>query len=214
MKAIVSLGNAKMNYYQGLYRLGESLKGRFGGEFCGFMGEGSVGAPRHDDNPYAFKLYAIDHVRKMGFSKILWLDTSVYAVRPVEPVFNWMADKGVFMEEAGHLVGTWSPSRVLTYFGITKEQADNMPMFAAGYCGIDFTNPVGVAFFAEWWRAMRNDMFKGTWAESRHDMTCGSIIANKMGLQKHYSPGGQFFAYVGPGYSEPKHTAVFNLQGV
>lgn len=183
-------------------------------DFWGFTGEIEVSAPLHKDNPYAFKIYTIEKARQAGYDQIIWLDASVFPVKNVEPVFDWLTDKGIFLEEAGHLCGTWSPQYVLDYFGITKDQAMQMPMFAAGYCGFDFTNQISVEFFAEWKEAMLNGMFKGSWDVSRHDMAAGSIIANIRGLLPLYSPGGQFFAYIGESYGVPKESVCFHLQGM
>lgn len=89
-----------------------------------------------------------------------------------------------------------------------------MPMFAAGYCGFDFRRPESIEFFAQWKEAMLNGCFKGSWEDHRHDMTCGSIIAYKLGLVPKYSSGGQFFAYMGEGYGKPASTACFYLYGI
>jgi hypothetical protein len=179
-----------------------------------FQSEMQILAPKHEENPYAFKIYAIEHVRKLGYNQVLWLDASVYPVKDIMPVFDWLTEKGIFLEEAGHYCGTWAPQYVLDYFKVTKDEAMKMPMFSAGFCGFDFRNPISVEFFAEWKEAMLNGMFKGDWETSRHDMTAGSIIANKRGLLPLYSSGGQFFAYIGNGYGKPKDSVVFHLQGI
>ena len=59
---------------------------------------------------------------------------------------------------------------------------------------------------------MNAGCFKGSWANHRHDMTCGSIIANQMGLTKDWSDGGHYFAYIGQGYSQPQESAIFYLK--
>lgn len=88
-KAIVSLATERGNYYQGIARLADSLKDRSPGiDFIGFMGEESVGAPKHLGNPYAFKVYALRHVIELGYDQVLWLDSSVVAIRDVSPVFT------------------------------------------------------------------------------------------------------------------------------
>lgn len=208
-RCIVNLATGK--YIDGQYRLRESITDN---EFIGFQSEVQVGAPEHYLNPYAFKIYAIEECRRRGYDQILWLDASVYAVKDITPVWNWLDKYGIFMEEAGHWAGTWSPDYVLKYFNINKEQAMLMPMFSAGFVGFDFRKNESIEFFARWKESMLNGMFKGSWSEHRHDMTCGSIIANQMGLNKNYSSGGQFFAYVGPGYSEPLESACFHLKGI
>lgn len=202
------------HYKKGQERLKERIVNCFNGTLIAVYGEDAVGAPHHFDNPYAFKIYAIEQARAQGYNQILWLDASVYPVKDITPVFDWLTEKGIFLEEAGHYAGTWSPKYVLDYFGITKEQAMQMPMFSAGFCGFDFTNPISIEFFAEWKEAMLNGMFKGNWQESRHDMAAGSIIANKRGLVPLYSSGGQFFAYIGEAFGEPKESVVFHLKGI
>lgn len=176
--------------------------------------EAELFAPLHTDCPYCFKIYAIEAARNMGYEQVLWFDSSVYPVKDITPVFEWLTDKGIFLEEAGHYAGQWANQNALDYFGLTKEQAMQMPMFSAGYCGFDFRNPISQEFFAEWKESMLNGIFKGRWEDSRHDMTAGSIIANKQGLLPLYSKGGTFFAYIGDGFGTPKETVVCHLQGM
>jgi hypothetical protein len=211
-QAIVNL--ATRPFRTGQNRLEESLKNRFEGEVFTFHFEGEVDAPSHLENPYAFKVYAIEKVRSLGYDQILWLDGSVFAVQPVSPVFDWIEQHGVFMEEAGHWAGSWCPENVREYFGVSREAVKIMPMFSAGFTGIDFTNPVGVKFFEAWKKSMEDGMFKGSWTDHRHDMTCGSIIANLQGLDKFYSKGGNYFSYIGAGYSQPQNSVIFHVQGI
>lgn len=208
-RCIVNLATGK--YIEGQYRLRHSITSN---DFISFQSESEVGAPPHHENPYAFKVYAIEKVRDMGYDQILWLDASIYAVKDITPVWDWLDKHDIFMEEAGHWAGTWSPQYVLDYFNTTKDEAMKMPMFSAGFLGLDFRKEISREFFARWKNAMLAGMFKGSWDITRHDMVCASIIANQMGLVDRYSTGGQFFAYIGPGYSEPKPTACFYLKGV
>lgn len=215
-QVIVNLVTNTERYTQGQERLGQSLTQDLIGNAAVrlFKGEGQVGAYPHAVNPYAFKIYAIDHLRKCGYEQILWLDASIIAVKPIQPVFSWLKEKGIFLETAGHYVGSWCNEHTLRYFDITRDEANTMPMFAAGYIGFDFTNPVSIEFFAEWKESMLNGCFKGSWTDHRHDMTCGSIIANKRGLLPLYSPGGNFFSYIGKDYGAPKESSVFHLLGL
>lgn len=213
-RCVVNLVTDSEGYKRGQKRLKEAMREHGKMDFLYFIGEDSVGAPKHSDNPYAFKIYAIEHARKMGYNQILWLDASVYPVKDITPVFDWISRNGVFLEEAGHWVGSWCPESVLKYFFISKEEAMKMPMFAAGYCGFDFRCADTIYFFELWKQAMIDGMFKGSWEEHRHDMTCGSILAHELGLTEKYSPGGQFFAYIGEVFGEPKETVVCHLRGL
>lgn len=214
-KAIVNLVTKdKQSYLLGQQRLEKSLQEHFDGTVFLYQDVEQVGSPSHEDNPYAFKIYAIEKVRKLGFNQILWLDSSIYAVKDVQPVFDWITQKGIFLEEAGHYAGTWSTNNQLQYFDITKDAAMLMPMFSAGFIGFDFRQNVSVEFFARWKEAMLNGVFKGSWEVTRHEMTAGSIIANQMNLLVDFSRGGTFFSYIGTGYSKPSESSVFFLQGL
>lgn len=218
--AIVNLVSNVARYQGGQERLNRSLEvfaQAEGGYFANplfFQSESEIGAPPHTDNPYAFKIYAIEKARQLGYSKILWLDASVVQSRTMKPVFDYMEEKGIFMEEAGHWAGSWCNDYTLNYFGITREEAMKIPMFAAGYVGFDFDNARSIEFFAQWKESMLNGCFKGSWQDHRHDMTCASIIAHRLGITDLYASGGRFFAYVGPAYAQPSETSCFQLLGL
>lgn len=200
---------ATAQYYPGQMRLAKSVPG----EDILLFNE-KDGFPPHSENPYAFKIYSIEKAIEQGYDQVLFFDASVYAVKPLKPVWDWLESKGIFMEEAGHYLGSWCNDRTLAYFGIIREEAMTMPMFSAGFVGFDFRNPISREFFAEWKEAMNNGMFKGSWTDHRHDLSCASAIANLRGLVPLYSSGGQFFAYTGVGYSQPNETVVCNVQGM
>lgn len=215
-KAIVNYATDK--YLEGQARLRKSLV-----EFMEyspimygsyFNNEQTLDCPSHEENPYAFKIYAIEKVKETGIQQIFWLDASVIAVKPIQPVFDYLTKHQIFMEEAGHWVGSWCNDYTLDYFKITREEAFKIPMFAAGYVGFDFRTEVSNEFFAKWKESMLNGCFKGSHADHRHDMTCGSIIAYQMGLIDRYSKGGTYFAYIGEVFGEPKETVCFYLKGV
>lgn len=212
MKAIVSLATNNGNYYQALARLGDSLKGKFDGTFLGFMGEESVQAPKHAQNNYAFKVYSLNYARLLGFAKVFWLDSSNYAVKNVQPIFDYLDRQGYFFEDSGHWVGSWCNDATLDYFKITRAEAMKMRMLSSGFVGMDFNKNVSIEFFERWKTSMYAGAFNGSWDNHRHDQTCASIIANQMGLK--YSANGTYFAYMGDQYEPPKKTAVFHLKGM
>jgi hypothetical protein len=217
-RAIVNLVSNDERYIKGQQRLIESFHAFGGGynecDLMRFIGEGVVGSPMHKDNPYAFKIYAFDFLTNIGYDQILWLDASITFVKNVRPIFDWIDEKGYFMEESGHGVGEWSNEQTLQYFDVSRQEAYGMPMFSAGFTGIDFTNRTGMEFFQRWKQSMLDGYFRGDWSNHRHDMTCGSIIANQMGIHKDYSKGGNYFAYIGSGYSQPQESVICHLIGL
>lgn len=223
MKAIVNFSTPQ--YARGQNRLRDSLKGRTDADFIAFTSFDEIGSPTHSENPYAFKLYAIDKVRQMGYDQILWLDASAYAVGDVEKIFNLIRRNGHFMEEARHYASTWTNDRTLKYFGLTRDDATKIPLYSAGFTGLNFNNKTTQSFFSLWYVSMIDGMFRGEWhnrnkTESRdtrceghrHDLSCASIIANQLGMK--YEKCGKYFQYAAPTDKPNQPTVVFFAQGI
>jgi len=225
---IVSFANSNGRYIQNLARLGESLRNNFDGDFLGFIGEKSVGSPLHSENPYAFKLYVIKAVLKQArYDKVLYLDSSCFAVKNVQPLFNEIEKDGFLFQIAGHKVGTWTNDFSLNYFGVTRDDAMEMEMIGnAGMLGIDFSKKKGHRFFDKWFAAMEAGCFKGAWTNdnktesedercngARHDMSASSIIINQMGLIHLAKKFDEWLQYAGVFDETINDTIIIKAQG-
>ena len=225
-KCIISFSNSSGNYMKAQARLGESLKDNFAGDFLGYIGESTIGSPLHAENPYAFKVYAFLAAMEAGYTQILWVDSSCYAIKNVQPIFDKIEADGYFMQEIGHHIGTWTNDFTLNYFGLTRDEAMEMQCFSCGgYFGLNFEKPIAKGFLEMWAAAMEAGCFIGAWdnrgkTESqderckghRHDLSCGSIIANKLGMTG--VPGNEWFQYAGPEDVVNNDTIIFKLQGM
>jgi hypothetical protein len=45
-------------------------------------------------------------------------------------------------------------------------------------------------------------------------MTCGTLVANQLGITNLYSKGGHFLCYIGQGYNTPSETSILHLRGL
>ena len=212
--AVVSFANSKGNYIKALNRLSTSMEENFNGDILLWTNESDLKAPLHKDNPYAFKVYAMQEAFNKGYTRVLWLDSSVWAIKNIQPVFNDILKNGFFLEDSGHMIGTWSNDNCLKYFKLTRKKANKMRMISSGFVGIDIENPIGLELFEKWKKSMLAGTFIGSWINHRHDQTSLSIIAQTMGLDKLINPCGKYFAYIGEGYPVPKETAICYLQGM
>lgn len=212
-RCVISLANERGNYRNALDRLHDSLLRYSDADIKLFRSENEIEAPSHLENPYAFKVFAFRKARQMGYDQVLWLDSSVYAIKPIDRIFSLIDGDGYVMQEAGHWVGEWCNDETLKYFGITRDQAMRMPMYGnAGLLGLDFTTSIAKLFFVAWTHAMNDGMFKGSWENHRHDMTCGSIIANLLNMK--YQPGDQLLQYAAPGDKPINNSIVLYAQGL
>lgn len=223
-RAVVNFASGRW-YPKGQVRLGASLKKTgFTGTFLPCQDPKLIFSPKHVEVPYAFKTYAIMDALRRGFRQVIYADSSIWAVKPWDPIWKIIDEQGYFLEEAGHVAGTWTKDSVLRRMGVTRDEAMKIPMHSAGFTGLNFDKPIGVNFLMEWHRyAMDGDSFKGTWGNEngqmskdkrcmghRHDMSVASILRNKLGMK--LSTCGTYLAYIGPGYNTPKPTVCAHLQ--
>lgn len=188
-------------------RLKNSLEGF---HYLMFNDYKAIGSPTHQESPYEFKIHAIEQAANFD-PIVLWVDSSMYRVGDLSKIEELIKRDGYFMEEAGHYVKDWCKPETKEWFAMKPEE-DNFIMFSAGLLGLDFNHPDAQLWFAAWTVAAQEGHFKGDWSNHRHDMTCGSIIAQRMGFK--YQRGGSHLAYVGPGYSTPEPGVVFLCQGM
>jgi hypothetical protein len=224
-RCIISFANNSGNYYKALDRLKKSV---IHDTFIGFIDESSISAPPHKENPYAFKVYAFWKAINMGYTKILWLDSSCYVIGSLDEVWQRINKDGFIMQDAGHNIGTWSNDKTLDYFGVSRDDAMTMPMYGnAGFLGLDISHPIAAEFLTRWNNAMKEGYFKGAWDNNRHtessdsrckghrhDMTCGSIIANQIGMHHKYVAGDEILQYAAPTDKVNNLTIVIKAQGL
>lgn len=207
MKDNVVINLSTHKYLKGQKRLQMTLAGYSNSDFLFYTDENQFASPKHIDNPYAFKTYAIKNALDKGYKKILWLDASIYAIKDISPAWNIIENEGYLMQEAGWFCGQWANDKCLEYFNITRDEAMTMPMYGnAGLLGLNFENETAINFFELWHKSSQDGIFKGSWNNNnktesndtrclghRHDMVAGSIIANK--LKMRYIPSNQIMQY-------------------
>jgi hypothetical protein len=223
-RAVCNFASGKW-YPRGQERLRHSLiKVGFKGDVLRCQDPKKIGSPTHAQVPYAFKTHSLMNAMNRGYDQAIYADSSIWAVKPWTPVWDIITKQGYYFEEAGQWTGVWTKDSVLRKFGITRDQAMTIPMFTAGFTGLDFRNKRAVEFLREWHRfACDGESFKGTWGNEngqmsqdkrckghRHDMSVASLLAWKMGMK--LGKGATFLCYIGPAYRPPKDTVVAYLQ--
>lgn len=198
---------ATNHFIKGQIRLNQSVKGYKTLMLHNYI---EIGSPRHEDSPYQFKIHAIEKAFQLD-DVVLWCDASMFVVGDLSKIENIILQDGYFMEEAGHYVKDWCNARTRDYFKLTPDES-GFTMFSAGLLGLHKKSPIAMEFFSQWKQSALAGCFKGDWINHRHDMTCGSIIAQRLGMK--YQRGGSHMAYLGPGYGEPEPDAVIHLQGI
>lgn len=194
---VVSFADKTGSYQKKMQRLEQSLKGNFDGDFLGFTDYVQIGSPKHSEIPYAFKPYAIQKAKDMGYQLVLWADSPVYAIKPIQPIFDYLL-KGpgyLLFDNIGYSLGDYSSDKQLNHFGISRQDAWDIKQIMACVMGFDFESSSTEDFFKEY-KDVAHDLYPGEWDNdeltesndarvrgSRHDQSVISCIAHKRNLR-------------------------------
>lgn len=213
-KVIVSFANKNGVYVKNLARLSDSLRNNFDGDFIAFIGEKSCGAEPHLDNPYNFKIHCIQKAIDAGYEQVLWLDTSCFAVKNVQPIFDEIVKDGFIFQDIGFTLDQWCNDFALSYFSLTRQEAKDIKLIGnAGFLGIDFSKQKGHDFFNKWKESMEAGCFKGSWDNHRHDLSCSSAIIHQMGIANLMKSRDSWLQYAGIFDETLNDTIIIKAQG-
>ncbi len=176
-----------------------------------FNNELQVNSPSHNVAPYAFKMGCLNEAVKQGYTTLLWADASVFAIKPIEPIFEHIEHHGHIFFMAGFNCAQWTNDRALDILGVTRDEAEKMPMYMALCFGLDLRKDRSRIFLERLSHyALNTDALRGSWENGRqtesrdprcqghrHDQSVGSILAAQMGMELS-SGHDTFFQYYGP----------------
>lgn len=181
---VVSFADGGQNgeYQRKLKRLEQSLKGNFDGDFLGFTDYKEIGSPTHKEIPYAFKPYSIQKAIDSGYELVLWADSPIVAIKPLQGVFEYLEEFGfMFFDNIGHPLGRWCNDRTLAYFALSRERAMNIKQVMACVHGWNFTVPFYSDIFKDYYK-LAEPLYPGSWDDHRHDQSVLSCLLDLYGL--------------------------------
>jgi hypothetical protein len=195
-RCVVSVGIGGW-FPRGVDRLERSLQAvGWSGGFMGWRNEWPPGSPRTEIHMH--KPWAMLAALEAGYTSVMWLDASCWAVAPIEPIFQIAEHTGHYLVYNGFKVGQWSSDRCLELFGISREQAWVIEDIASGFVCLDLTHQQSRAFLNDWARYTLHQggaAFVGADSNAdgavskdpgveghRHDQTVASLILHCMGI--------------------------------
>ena len=218
---IISVGVGHW-YPKGIHRLGKSLN------YHGWPGDTILhteypeGCPPHNEVPYALKVYAFQEAFDKGYTSAMWLDSSVWCIKYPDEHINSLAGDGYYLVDCEFMCDEWTNDNCLNHFGLTREQAREIPMISGGILGLNMDFEIAREFFAQYKGAMEAGAFKGMWKDDekvegsgdrykghRHDQSCASIIAHRLGMKIH--PFDTYDVYY---RTDMPETTEFTLRGM
>ena len=131
--------------------------------------------------PYAFKVACFKEAKRLGFKRVLWLDTAVVPLASLNTVFGMIQNKGYFVLGGGRLkVGPYMNPIAAAYFGVTLAETQEIPSCSAGLFGVDLTTEIGQTIIDRWDRAAHDS---DAFYSARSDQNAVSIILHQLGIE-------------------------------
>jgi hypothetical protein len=141
MRTVVINAAWKGWYSKGQKRLVESLRDTgYTGDVLTWDNEviNSHHSPAH---PYTMKAAAWVEAIKKGYTHILWLDCSVYAIQDITPLFELINRQGKYFWKSGWNLAQSSADSDLQWAGITRDEAELLHECASGIVGMSIYAP-------------------------------------------------------------------------
>lgn len=209
-------------YEKGVSRLVESLKGRTNAEVRKWYFRTNQPG-RHPSN-YAIKA---DILRKAAreCEYVLWLDASIWAVKNIDPIFSIIQQRGYFiLDNPGWSTGQWSTDKSLKFFGVSREEALQMPHCMSGVIGLNASKYEYFIYkFAELgtmglmnadWTNERGQVSSDTRVLGhRHDQTILSLMLQKEGMTEWEDPS-RWISFPKPGEDLNPQNVYLCAQGM
>jgi len=151
------------------------------------------------DFPYTIKAAALQQAIWDGYTKIIWLDCSVWSIRPLSPLVDIVNSEGGYFWSSGYNIAQTAADSDLQWAGWTRDYAETMPELASSMFGVDIETERGQTFVHHFLDAANNGVFNTSryhegqsqdprFLFARQDQTAASIAFHKAGFTKMYPP--------------------------
>jgi hypothetical protein len=161
------------------------------------------GSPSHEAVPYSFKAWALVWARAAGYESALWMDSSAWAVQPINPIFDRIDRDGYIFWRDGNSLGRWCSDAALAKMKInetlkeSRERAFEIPLPYLCSFGLKLTEGPGAEFLDRFIAAACDGVsFIGDWKNDegqvskdnrvkghRHDQSAAAGIVHHMSLK-------------------------------
>ena len=153
---------------------------------------------QHADMPYQFKPFAIYEAFEMGYTKILWCDSTIRIMKDPEPLWELAAEHGILAwDNEGHPLSNWITDYAKEKTGLTDPNAKQIMACCIMF---DFSHPKTLKVVEDWIEGSLNNSFHKSTENgqpSRHDQSYLSALmsVNNIEVQPygvlaypHYQP--------------------------
>ncbi|MDE3045263.1 MAG: hypothetical protein KGJ02_01265 [Verrucomicrobiota bacterium] len=135
--------------------------------------------------PFAFKVCFFREMQKLGYKRVLWLDSSILPFANLNSIFERIQRDGFFVQANSHSIGPYMNEETAAAFGFSLQETFSIPSCSAAIIGIDFTHEKAASLIEEWYLAAKHpDAFYSP----RSDQTAFSLLLYRKELSSLMTP--------------------------
>lgn len=146
--------------------------------------------------PYNVKAAAFEEAINQGYTHILWLDSSVWAIKQIMPIFDIINEDGYYFWKSGYNCAQVCSDKCLEYFKTDRNKAEKYKDSSTSMMGVNMANPQGNEFITRWIQSAKDGVFSGSrfhdgqsqdtrFLFHRQDQSAASMIIGDMNLKMH-----------------------------
>lgn len=212
-------------YPKGVERLEKRLMFHgWPGDFIGWKDMNPPGCQyAHSDFPYYFKIAAFEWALYRGYTHVLWLDSSFWAIKNPMPLFDFIDVNGFYMFRSGYSMAQTINDKALEYMEYSRDQLVEAPEYASGCVGFNFSNPDARRLYSYWKYLMDAGLSRGSRLHDnqsqdsrflfhRQDQSCLSMAMYKLKLSIDEPDYVAYYKEDGTGYDKSK--CLFFINGI
>lgn len=167
---------------------------------------------------YTVKASALKQAVEEDYQQILWVDCSMIADKHPQPIFEKIEQDGFYCETNGYYASQECNDKSLLYFGISRDEAESIPMISSGMMGLNMNTDLGREFYYGFIKASLQGIFNGSrehnnqsmdsrFLHHRQDQSVASLLLYKLGYKP--TPLGHYL-----NYTTPNDNTIFVCKGM
>lgn len=211
-------------YPQGVGRLERSLNYHgWAGDLLTWKDIPPPASRPHEEYPYYFKIAAFEWALYRGYTHILWLDASFWAIQNPMPLFDAFNAHGFYMFRSGYSLAQTVNDFTLEALQLSRDQLVESPEYASGCVGLNFENPDARHLYGHWKNYMDQGLSRGgrshdngstdpRFLHHRQDQSCLSLAMYKLKLSIDDPDYVAYYRQDGTGYNKDK--CLFFINGI
>ncbi len=99
-----------------------------------------VGSPSHQDQPYAFKAYAMKWAFDNGYTTATWIDSAIHMEGSPDRYMRQLEQDGYYFQDNGFNCAQTCSDKMLHHYGVNRDQAEKLSEVVGGCWGLHVRN--------------------------------------------------------------------------